>query len=185
MRENVSNERAESSIYKYNDSGRNIANSSFIVDASRTRRGGLDAELQIDWIEGVPGALRIEINIVFLMLGIIVRVELYEGCAGGVPSVVTAALTLTLKRWRMRLCDKRTNANVKENYNLHFKYTWPLAKDPRVLTIVLMKLETLLSPNKTLDCKILKRHLNVLRYTSFWDICTIKITHIASFAILE
>lgn len=137
-------------IYKYNDSGRNIANSSFIVDASRTRRGGLDAELQIDRIEGVPGALRIEINIVFLMLGIIVRVELYEGYAGGVPSVVTAALTLTSKRWRMRLCDKRTNANVKENYNLHFKHTWPLAKDPRVLIIVLTKLE--LSPNKTLDC---------------------------------
>lgn len=82
MRENVSNVPAETSIYKYNDSdGRNITNLSFIVDASRTRRRGLDAELQIDRIEGVPWALRTEINIVFLMLGIIVRVELYEGAA--------------------------------------------------------------------------------------------------------
>lgn len=93
MREN---KRAEISTCKRDDfSDRNIANSSFIVDASRTRRRGLDAELQIDRIEGVPWALRTEINIVFLMLGIIVRVELYEGCAGGVPFVVTAALTLT------------------------------------------------------------------------------------------
>jgi len=121
MRENVSNERAETSTYKYNDD-RNIAKSSFIVDASRTRRRGLDAELQIDRIEGVPWALRTEINIVFLMLGIIVRVELYEGCAGGAPFVVTAALTLTSERWRMRLCDKRTNATVKENNNLHFEH---------------------------------------------------------------
>lgn len=55
MRENVSNERAETSTYKYNDfDGRNIAKSSFIVDASRTRRRGLEAELQIDRIEGAP-----------------------------------------------------------------------------------------------------------------------------------
>lgn len=77
----------EADIYERNDSdrGQNIANSSFVVDAYRTRRRrGLGAELQIDRIEGVPRALRTEINIVFLMLGIIVRVELYEGCAGGV-----------------------------------------------------------------------------------------------------
>lgn len=89
MRGNVYEERIAKRIYDRNDSGdgggRNIANSSFVVDAYRTRRRrGLGAELQIDRIEGVPRALRTEINIVFLMLGIIVRVELYEGCAGGV-----------------------------------------------------------------------------------------------------
>lgn len=41
------------------------------------------------------------------MLGIIVRVELYEGRAGGAPSVVAEALTLSSERWRMRLCDER------------------------------------------------------------------------------
>lgn len=41
------------------------------------------------------------------MLGIIVRVELYEGCAAGVPFVVAEALTLSSERWRMRLCDER------------------------------------------------------------------------------
>lgn len=90
-------------VCERNDSagGQNIANSSFVVDAYLTRRRwrrGLGAELQIDRIEGVPRALRTEINIVFLMLGIIVRVELYEGCAGGVEPVVTAALTLISRR---------------------------------------------------------------------------------------
>lgn len=76
----------------------NIANSSSVVDAYRTRRQSLDAELQIDRIEGVPRAVRTEINIVFLMLGIIVRVKLYEGCASGICSVVTAALTSPLEQ---------------------------------------------------------------------------------------
>lgn len=59
----------------------------FIVATYRTRRRGLGAELQIDRIEGVPRAVRAEINIVFLMLGIIVRVELYEGCEAGQGSL--------------------------------------------------------------------------------------------------
>lgn len=58
----------------------------FIVVPYRARWQRLGAELQIDWIEGgSPAAPRAEINIVFLMPGIIVRVELYEGWAGRGP----------------------------------------------------------------------------------------------------
>ena len=77
----------------------------FIGDAYRARWQRLGAELQIDWIEGVSTARRLraprgEINIVFLMLGIIVRVELYRGLCAALLGfslrgrLVAAALTL-------------------------------------------------------------------------------------------
>lgn len=57
------------------------------------------------------------------MLGIIVRVELYKGCAGGVPFVHSGSHPNFGTMTNERLCDKRTNANF--NCNLHFKHIRP------------------------------------------------------------